>query len=409
MPRAPLFVTLLFALPLSTSLACSVTTSSTSSSGGSAAASRAGWARSVTVVDRESGTHALGEHAVIEVSDVLTGPVDCFDTGGCDGPSTRTCQAPDEPNDSSLEVAGCVGDCTATVRKLATGRFEIDVVAREPGDASIVVHVRGPDGEVHEETHIVPFARATHLGVLRSTGGSPHGTGYAALPGASFTWCPLLDADGVRLLYANENLLLSVTGATLRESAADEKDPGGRCRTFVTEAPGVVDVTYTYANAGITRREKVRVISPAEVKSTELLEVGAPKLLGIRPPLSALALRNTPIEADVLEVAGASALRAVTIDSCQRTPLTIVQKLTLVDGSFGLGPASTVSITPSDLASLFGAADSFEDGDGPVLNVSVESSGQGEIHSDVGAAHASSSLTVTGNCVYPSRADAGGP
>ncbi|MDB5218593.1 MAG: hypothetical protein JWO86_6520 [Myxococcaceae bacterium] len=409
MPRAPLFVTLLFALPLSTSLACSVTTSSTDTSSASAADLRAGWRRSVVVTDREQGTYALGEHAVIEVSDVLTGPVDCFDSAGCNGPSKRQCQTPEDPNDSSLELAACAGDCTTTTKKLSTGRFEIDIVARAPGDARLLLHVRGPDGEVHEETHVVPFARATHLGVLRSAGGSPHGTGYAALPGASFTWCPLLDADGVRLLYANENLLLSVTGATLRESAADEQEPGGRCRTFVTEAPGVVDVTYTYANAGITRREKVRVISPAEVKSTELLQVGAPNVLGIRPPPSALALRNTPIEADVLEVAGAGALRAVTIDSCQRTPLTIVQRLTLVDGSFGLGPASTVSITPSDLASLFGAADSFEDGDGPVLNVSVDSSGQGEIHSDVGAAHASSSLTVTGNCVHPSRADAGGP
>lgn len=404
MRNAPLFAFMLFTLPLCASLACSASSSETSSS-----ASTAGWTRAISIGYRTEHPHALGEKATLEVSDRLVGPTTCqgsssSSSGGCSGggASGQSCSNPSVPVYSTVESVTCVGACVASAKPLGGGVFQVEVVGREAGPANVVVRLRDTAGEIKETSITLGFLRATHLEVVRAIAGSPHGTAYAALPGAAFTWCSSVDADGAKLTYEASNLSVTIDGASTEQTAkAWPSSKDGRCDSFVAGAPGEINVTIAYGD--LVRHEQVRVVAPGDVTQVELLELGT-KFAGSGDML--------PIESDPLRrIRAASTLIELGAADChdREDSAPIVQRLTVADGTFALGLASALTITPRDLVDLVSHAPGTTLDQAAVARLVTRARGRGTLVSDIGAGHLEIPIEVSGRCLPESSepADAG--
>jgi hypothetical protein len=402
MRHAPFVFAVVLTLPLGFSVACTSSTTSTSSSASgsgtsssSSASTRNGWSRNVSAALKGSPPFAIGEHATLVVADDLSGPPECHQvSGGCDGQPRNECSSPILPNDSTVESITCTAACTATAKTLSPGRIEVEVSATRAGPARVVVTLRDRDGDVREASLDVAFVRATHIGVVRSRGASPHGTKYAALPGASFTWCAGIDAAGTSLTYAPANLRFEVKGAGIAptETAAPQHFP--QCTTFVASDPGEISVDLTYGE--LTRHETIRVAAPSDVTRMEIFELESP-IDGHGDDAS--------IEDDALR--GGRIASSIGTDGCHGEVPLVVQRLTLDDGTFGLGPASALTVTPSELVHLLGVGPSPSQA--PMVRLQQSERGTGFLRSEIGRASASIPLTVVGDCLPEMRApeDAG--
>lgn len=389
MRHAPLLLGILFALPLSASLACSSKTSDTSGS-----PSHEGWTRYVSISGpstERARAYALGEHARLSATDELVGPSECTEgsSSGC-GSGGPSCHNPTLPTDSAVESVTCEGACVASAKPRAAGTFDIDVVAREAGPAAVVIRLRDRQGDVREARATVTFARATHISIVRAVESSPHGTTYAALPGASFTWCFGIDANGAELEYDAENLHVTVDGATFeRQKGLVQGTKSGRCDSFSAIAPGELAVAATYGD--LVRREKVRIVEPTDVRAVELLELG--QAAGTDGAL-------TPVELDAFRDSSASKRVDLSVDRCG-TAYSFLQRLVLWDGTFALGQASSLTVTPEELFSRYDAPSDHA----AVARLVPEARGHGAMVADVGAGHLEVPVEVTGRCLNAARPD----
>jgi hypothetical protein len=400
MARSPVLVSLLFTLPLTASLACW---------------GPADTAKRVVVVQVPGPQpYAVNEHATLLVSDDFVGPTECHSvteaarsgSSSCNSEPTRECIDPVRANDSTVESVTCEPGCSATVARSAAGRFAVDLVGHEIGAARVVVRLRDAEGAIREAAGAVTFAPATTLTVVRVNGVSPHGTTYAALPGATFAWCTRIEGVGAR-----DPSLLSVVvmGATQRTVGGG---PAGtaRCDIFTRSAPGVIDFIASFG--GLTRHETIRVFDPADVRAIELVELdGANNWSAV-----------TPIEQDVLP--NQRPLTSLRLAGCGGgwPDSGVAQRLTFADGRVGLANVVALRSQPADLIDW--AANNGSPEHDAIGWLRPGSRGKGALISEVGAARVSVPATVTGTCLpitdagdpdagdagdagYPDAADAG--
>jgi hypothetical protein len=225
----------------------------------------------------------------------------------------------------------------------------------------------------------VRFADVAKIAVTRELDVAPHGTVYAALPGAEFRWCAVLeDASGRPLRFRRESLALTARGPVSPVGTSD-------CFRFTVLGPGEVATTLRYG--GFTRTDRVRVVGAEEIVAIDVAD-----LEGISP--------SAPIAVDEDVLGGVPPATELDVTGCEdrSNPKRVLARGRLRDGGVALLSGSAFRVVPDELATL-GAPSA--DARQPVRKIHARTRGRGTLDTSSGAIAASVALVVRGACLDP--------
>jgi hypothetical protein len=340
------------------------------------------WTRVVSIGTPGQALVALGEPFDVSVADELVGETTCNETG-CGGSS---CSTPRKSNPHTIESLTCDGpaSCSVTARPGPTpGTSTIAVEAEAEGRATISLRLRDRRGDVRSATFDINFARPTKIGVARDLAAYPHGSTYAALPGAAYSWCARVEHNGAPLLFNHDRIAVSVRGDGVTGMTAGGASifPYPVCRRCSVTEPATIHVSFHYG--ALARNEVIRVVGADEVVGLELVEVPAQH-------------GEMPIERDPF--ANAPVVEAVYEDACRSgaQPLYIPRARTKF-GAIALG-AEVIRAEPAELVHAAGAGMGGRGTPAGVFGLSGRLRGTGTLHVVAGNADLGIPLTVHGNC-----------